>query len=257
MHKYFLGVRVDNLTKYMARAKIVNFLQKDGQSVIFTPNPEMLVKAYEDKNFKEILNSSDLNLCDGKGISIMTFGALQSIPGADFMFDICCIAKDKKKGVFLLGSGDADSVKKACINLNKKITNLIISGFHEGPVISEEKDGSIEVEKEVNKLILERIRRSGAEVLFVAFGQGKQEKWIKKYLRELPNIKVIMGVGGAFDFISGKTQRAPQFMRSVGLEWLWRLVKEPKRLKRIYTAVFIFPYLYITQYNDKEFYDKN
>ncbi|MCF6276472.1 MAG: WecB/TagA/CpsF family glycosyltransferase [Candidatus Magasanikbacteria bacterium] len=255
MYKYFLGVRLDKLTRRMAGKKIQVFLDGNSQYKIYTPNPEMLVKAHGDKGFREILNKADLNICDGKGISICSFGAMQSIPGVDFMLDICKIIEKKDVKVFLLGSDDAKVVRKTALNLTKVFPKLAISDFHEGPQVIENKDGSLWVEETVNNLVLERIRRSKADVLFVAFGHGKQEKWIERYLKELPNVKIVMGVGGAFDFISGSVERAPEIMQSFGLEWLWRLKNNPKRWKRIWNAVIVFPYLYITQFNEN--YDKN
>ena len=83
------------------------------------------------------------------------------------------------------------------------------------------------------------------DILFVAFGHGKQEKWINEYLRDLPSVKIAMGVGGAFDYLSGQTSRAPLWMRKIGLEWLYRLIREPKRLKRIWRAVIIFPIYFV------------
>ena len=255
MFKYFLGVRLDDLTRHMASKKVISFLDENFQYKIYTPNPEMLVKAHSDKDFKEILNKADLNICDGKGISICSLGTIQSIQGVDFMLDICKLIEKRNEKVFLLGSGDLKVVKRTALNLIKVFPNLTISDFHEGPQVSEKEDGNLEVEEVVNSLVLERINRSQADVLFVAFGHGKQEKWIDRYLKDLPNIKIAMGVGGAFNFISGEVERAPEIMRSFGLEWLWRLKKDPKRWKIIYNAVIVFPYLYITQFNDN--YDKN
>lgn len=249
MYKYFLGVRLDELTRHMAGKKALSFLDGNSQYKIYTPNPEMLVKAYNDKGFKEVLNKADLNICDGKGISICSFGVMQSIPGVDFMLDICKMIEKRGEKVFLLGSGDLKVVKRTALNLIKVFPNLTISDFHEGTQVIENKDGSLWVGELTNNLVLERIKRSQADILFVAFGHGKQEKWIDKYLKDLPNIKIAMGVGGAFDFISGEVERAPEIMRSFGLEWLWRLKKDPKRWKRIYNAVIVFPYLYVTKRN--------
>jgi N-acetylglucosaminyldiphosphoundecaprenol N-acetyl-beta-D-mannosaminyltransferase len=83
------------------------------------------------------------------------------------------------------------------------------------------------------------------DVLFVAFGMGKQEKWINENLRKLPSVKIVMGVGGAFDYISGVISRAPLFLRRIGLEWLYRLARQPSRIKRIFNATVVFAYFLI------------
>src|SRR5690606_12477114 len=95
---------------------------------------------------------------------------------------------------------------------------------------------------EHDELLRERIQSSGAEVLFVAFGAPKQEEWIARNVSHLPSLQVAMGVGGAFDFLAERKKRAPRWMRSWGLEWLYRLLIEPKRFKRIVNATLVFPW---------------
>jgi N-acetylglucosaminyldiphosphoundecaprenol N-acetyl-beta-D-mannosaminyltransferase len=95
--------------------------------------------------------------------------------------------------------------------------------------------------------ILEKIRAASPRMLFVAFGAPNQELWIARNLAKMPSVKVAMGVGGAFDFIAGKQKRAPQIFRSLGLEWLYRLMREPRRIVRIINAVVVFPFLVITR----------
>ena len=117
----------------------------------------------------------------------------------------------------------------------------MISGYNKGPEINENPacrfDGPI----------FDQINQSGAQVLFVAFGMGKQEKWIHENLSKMPGVKIAMGVGGSFDFISGKIKRAPLFMRQLGLEWLYRLIQQPSRIKRIFNATIKFPWLALTK----------
>ena len=90
---------------------------------------------------------------------------------------------------------------------------------------------------------MEKIREEAPDILLIALGHGKQEKWIAAHLPELPSVKVAMGVGGAFDFIAGRVLRAPRILRRLGLEWLWRLILQPSRLPRIWRAVIKFPIL--------------
>ncbi|MBI2038228.1 MAG: WecB/TagA/CpsF family glycosyltransferase [Candidatus Magasanikbacteria bacterium] len=248
-----LGINVSNISKKSALEKVVEFLKSDNQYKIFTPNPEMVVKAQKDEYFKQVLNSGDLNLCDGMGLQIFT--GIKRIPGVDFMLEVCKLVAEQGRGVYLLGSGNDKVVQGACQELSKKFPNLKISGYNKGPVLqevchSEQSEESLLSERkgsftsvQDDSVIVNEINQSGAAVLFVAFGMGKQEKWIYENLSKMPNVKVAMGVGGAFDFISGKINRAPLFLRKSGLEWVYRLIREPKRIGRIFNATIKFCYL--------------
>lgn len=232
----FLGIKVDEVSKEQALQKAVEFLNSSGQHKIFTPNPEIIVKAQKDEYFKKVLNSGDLNLCDGVGLQI--FAKIKTrVPGIDFMLEVCKLAMEQGRGVYLLGSGSDEVVGGAFEELEKRYPNLKISGYNKGPEIDERSvckfDGPI----------FDQISQSGAQILFVAFGMGKQEKWIYENLHKIPNVKIAMGVGGAFDFISGKVKRAPLFLRRLGLEWVYRLVQEPRRIGRIFNATAKFTYL--------------
>lgn len=239
-----LDVRVDNLTISEAREKVDLWLKSRGQKKIFTPNPEMIVLAERYPEFKDVLNSGDMNLCDGFGITLVSASKIQRISGSDFVWDLCELAAKNKEKVFLLGTGDRVVLEKAKEQLNNKIVQLDICGEDVGPDI-ELVDGKIKLDEGKNKLILEKINQSGAEVLIVAFGQIKQEMWIGEYLSEVAGVKIAIGIGGALDFISGQVKRAPKFLRAVGLEWLWRLVKQPWRVQRVFNATIKFIYYYL------------
>ncbi|MFH1947133.1 MAG: WecB/TagA/CpsF family glycosyltransferase [Candidatus Magasanikbacteria bacterium] len=238
-----LDVRIDNVNKKQVLETVADFLQSDKQNKIFTPNPEMLVDARKDQYFKEILNSGDLNICDGKGLEIASRGQLKRIPGVDLMLDICELAEKENKSIYLLGSGSDEVVKKTAEVLQEKFPLLKIVGHSMGPSITTEQHNNrttLVYNKDKNEDLMYDIITSAPDILFVAFGHGKQEKWIEENLIDLPSVKVAMGVGGSFDFISGKTKRAPVWMRKIGLEWLYRLVREPKRVGRIFKATFVF-----------------
>jgi N-acetylglucosaminyldiphosphoundecaprenol N-acetyl-beta-D-mannosaminyltransferase len=234
-----LDIRIDEINKIQALSKITEFLNSPKQHMVFTPNPEMLVKAQKDTGFKIVLNSGDLNLCDGMGVQLFT--GIKRIPGVDFMLEVCKLAAEQGKGVYLLGSGNEDVVRKACENLHAQFPNLPISGYNKGPVLSEASTSD-------DSMITDEINRTGAQILFVAFGMGKQEKWIYENLAKMPNIKVAMGVGGSFDFISGHIKRAPLFLRILGLEWVYRLIQQPQRIGRIFNATVVFVYLVVKSY---------
>ncbi|OGH72242.1 MAG: hypothetical protein A2921_03445 [Candidatus Magasanikbacteria bacterium RIFCSPLOWO2_01_FULL_43_20b] len=258
-----LGIRVDRIAKSEALEMVAVFLVSQKQNTVFTPNPEMLVDAQKDEYFREVLNSGDLNICDGFGLWLATKlslrgvrhsaddEAIQSsvvrISGVDFMLNICALAQEKNKSVYLLGSGDEDVIKNAAEVLKKKFGGLKICGFNGGIKIEKTDDDKITYDETGNEDILYDIIMQAPDILFVGFGHGKQEKWIYENLPQMPSVKVAMGVGGSFDFLAGKAKRAPKFMRVFGLEWLWRLILEPWRVKRIFKATIVFLYYLIWQ----------
>ncbi len=232
-----LDVRVDEVTQEEALQKAAGFLIGNSPKTIFTPNPEMLVKAYTDPYFKEVLNRGDLNLCDGRGLELVSGGKLERLAGIDFMLEVCGLAEKKGVSVYLLGSGSDQVVSMTAKKLQEKFPKLSIVGFDKGPRLTETVLETDDTCKQINHV--------QPTILFVAFGMGKQEKWIDQNLNKLPTVKIAMGVGGSFDFISGKIKRAPLLMRKMGLEWLYRLMSEPKRIGRIINATFKFLYLFI------------
>ncbi|MEK7644578.1 MAG: WecB/TagA/CpsF family glycosyltransferase [Patescibacteria group bacterium] len=243
-----LGVRIDNLKKNEILAKIAFFLTDGKQHLIFTPNPEMLVDASRDSHFQEILNAGDLNICDGRGIELMAKMKIERLAGVDLLLEICALAEKTGKTIYFLGSGDISGLEKLAKNIKSLHPNLAIAGYHPGPKLTLKKFGNSTVlndDEEENKLVVNDIIRKSPDILFVAFGHPKQEKWISKNISRLPSIKIAMGVGGAFDYLSGKTRRAPRWVRRRGFEWLWRLGREPKRIGRIFKAIVVFPFLVI------------
>lgn len=249
-----LDVRIDKVAKKQALEKVASFLDSQKQNKIFTPNPEMLVDARKDEYFQEVLNSGDLNICDGVGLVLASRGKLKKIAGVDFLLDICRLAQERGQSVYLLGSGDEDVIKQAAEALKRRLGGLKICGFNKGPKIERLEDYKIEYDDTGNGDLLYDIIMKAPDILFVGFGHGKQEKWIYENLAQLPSVKIAMGVGGAFDFLAGKVRRAPKFMRFLGLEWLWRLILEPWRVGRIFKATIVF--LFYIFYGNRERADK-
>ena len=241
-----LGIRIDTHTRETALQQAALWLGGGGQHTIFTPNPEMLVAAKKDPYFREVLNQGSLNLCDGRGIELVSRGQVTRIPGIEYMFDVCTLSAQKGTKVYLLGSGSIDTVEKTKNVLLKKFPTLHIVGVHPGLSI-QQSASRIEYTAEENEKILADIRKESPAVLFVAFGHGKQEKWISENMKRLPSVRIAMGVGGAFDTVSGRYPRAPKLLRHVGLEWLWRLCIQPWRIVRIWNATVRFLYLCVTQ----------
>jgi len=238
MKTEILGVKIDNLTTARALQKVEDFLKDGQQHYIVTPNPEFLVLAQKDEEFRQILNQADLAICDGIGLIFASWFLLQPlkqrIAGTDLMEKVCQRAVSRKWPVFLLGDKEDGLVEETADKLKKKYPGLEIESLNEILGCFEEK-----ITESVS-LVDNR-----PAVLFLALGAPKQEKWIAENLRKIPSVKLAMGVGGAFNFISGQVPRAPKFLRVIGLEWFWRFCCQPWRIKRIFEAVIVFPYLVI------------
>lgn len=237
-----LGVGIDNLILSEALGKAERFLNSGKINFIATPNPEIILAAKKDDEFRKILNSADLALADGVGLifasRFLKTPLKERISGVDFMPALCELAEKKEKTVFLLGGGEGVAEKTA-EELKKRFPRLKIAGTAGGT--------------KADNFPPQNIR---ADILFVAFGALKQEKWISANSAALESsgVKIALGVGGAFDMISGRLPRAPLFLHQIGLEWLWRLFLEPRRLKRIFNAVIVFPLsivkdMFCNQYN--------
>lgn len=208
----------------------------NGQHVIATVNPEFLMEARKNADFRSFLTTTDLNVLDGFGILLVSvlkgkFG-LRRMTGVAMTLELCRIAAAERKSVFLLGGFD-DVPRRAAIALQRRIPNLRIAGA--------ENEWNQSGRRLSDHDVLESIRRSQPDILFVALGQVRQEFWIRDNLRALPSVRIAMGVGGTFDFLSGNIRRAPDVLRRMGLEWVWRLLLQPWRWKRIFTAVIRFP----------------
>ena len=206
---------------------------------IVTMNPEILLFAKKDAAYCATIQRADLRVADGIGIVavLKLFGvAVPRVIGVDLADDIVKWASENHKKVCFIGGGDKHSATPALAEMKEKYENLI--GFAEnGGNVDTDGNGD-----EMNEEARMRIVMEKPNVVLVGFGHPKQERWIEKYLLDVPGIDVVMGVGGTFDYWSGLTPRAPKWLRSIGLEWLFRLVREPRRIKRILKAVFVFPF---------------
>lgn len=239
-----LGTKICQVTRDQAMSIAKEFLLSPKPHYIFTPNPEMVVDAQRDPSFTEALNQGDLNLCDGFGLSLFTH--TPRIPGVDFMLSLCALAEANNKSIYLLGSGNEKTIITTKENLLAQFPKLKIAGIDPGykiNLMTGEAGSWLDFDPRAREEAVHRLIMAAPDILFVAFGHNKQEQWIVSNVPDLPSVRLAMGVGGAFDFISGKITRAPRFLRALGLEWLWRLVLEPKRIKRILKAVVVFPFL--------------
>lgn len=243
-------IPISTLSKAAVLQKSAEFLDSNSLHTICTPNPEMLVKASTDQLFKNVLANADINLCDGFGLWLAAAGRCERIAGVDFMQALCALAEHRGERVFLLGSGREAVVEKARVKLKQTYPRLNIVGINTGPHITEAADGTLVIDAAENQSVLDAINGAAPSLLFVAFGMGKQEKWVAHYGKFLPSIRLAMGVGGAFDYISGFVPRAPRLLRKIGLEWMYRLVKQPQRAGRIFNATVRFGFLLATKQNN-------
>jgi N-acetylglucosaminyldiphosphoundecaprenol N-acetyl-beta-D-mannosaminyltransferase len=245
-----LGVNIDSISKNNANKVIKGFLDSDKQHYIATVNPEFLIAAKKDEEFWEILNKADLSLADGFGIVLMSYlippRIKSHIRGSDITFKLLQDAEDEGFKVCILNWNTSLSKKDDIeIVLENKYPNL------EFLVQDIERGG-----RDVN---LKEINDFAPKLLFVTLGARYQEKFIYTHLERIPSVRVAMGVGGTFDFLTEKIERAPIWMIKIELEWLWRLIKEPKfRIKRIFKAVIVFPVVFIRErIINPHFYRKN
>mgnify|MGYP001563941423 FL=1 len=206
MKKQVLGIKVDDVTIDEAVGLVGEWLNGKVKHYVVTPNPEIVMMAQKDAELKKIINNADLAIPDGNGLKLGT-DIVCNTPGIDVMEDLIKMASEKGFTTGFLGGRD-QVAKKTAERLQKKYKNLKVSFVSEEP-------GKI----------------PDTDILFVAFGAPKQEYWIADNLDKIP-VKVAMVVGGSFDYISGVVPRAPKLIRSLGFEWLFRLITQPWRIKR-------------------------
>lgn len=222
-----LEVRVDNLGRREILEKISSFLNEDKLRQIATINPEFVLQAQKDEEFKNILNNCDLNVADGIGIKFTFWWQREKLKyrmaGIDLMGEILKIANEKKLKVFLVAkSGGLSSWEETRDAILKKYPDLEIGGANL------DRDD-----------FLHNLQDLDYELIFCNFGAPFQEKFLNSQKND--RIKLAVGVGGSFDYLTGKLKRAPKWMQFFGVEWFWRLMLQPKRIKRIFNAVVIFP----------------
>ncbi len=218
-----LGVHIDKITAKDALVKAEEMVRTTGVSMIFTPNPEIVMAGYQDPSFRDILNQADLCTPDGIGVVYASRMIKNPVPERVAGFDLTCgllksIAKTGE-GVFLFGAkpGVAEKAKK---KLEETYPGLSVVGC---------RDGYFKPEDEPE--IIEQINQSGAKLLLVCLGAPKQEKWIYQN-RDKLTVNLCMGVGGALDVFAGEVKRAPEIFIKCNLEWLYRFLKQPSRLGR-------------------------
>jgi N-acetylglucosaminyldiphosphoundecaprenol N-acetyl-beta-D-mannosaminyltransferase len=219
-----LDVPVDSITMEEAVAKVGAFIEEGGAHSIYTPNAEIMMAAQRDPGLKDILTRADMLTADGAGVVLASKILRRSVPekvsGVDLVRKILKAYAGRGLRCFLFGSKPGVA-EEAAERIRTDYPGVVIAGCRDGYFTDSQE---IEIVQEINE--------ADADLLLVALGAPKQEKWIARY-KDVLNTRVCMGVGGTLDILSGKAQLAPDFFRRNGLEWLYRLYKEPKRAIRM------------------------
>lgn len=224
------GVEIQNIDAKENEEILRNFLKSDKLNRIYTPNTEIVMAAKRDENLKKLINSADLVLCDGIGLvyasKIRNKPIKERVTGFDTSIKLLELADEMGLNLYFLG-GKEGVAREAAQNVSEKYKNLNVVGYHNG-YFNSKLDGESSREEEK---IIDDINKLGADIVFVGFGFPRQEKWIDIHKDDI-NAKVIIGNGGVLDILSGRANRAPDIFIKLGLEWLYRLISNPSRIKR-------------------------
>lgn len=229
-------------------------LDKGERLWIVTANPEILLEAKFDQKYRSVLETADLRVIDGFGVfiakkvlGVIAFFKKTSdilrrktvrLTGVELAEHLVQMAHDKGLKVGLFG-GEFGEAETAAKEIRAAYPGIVIRAEQGGRV---ERDGG---EDGVTEEARSRMIMFGPQVLLVAMGHPRQEFWIAEHRQDFPEVQAIVGVGGTFNFWAGRIKRAPFILRAVGFEWFWRLLREPRRWKRIFRAVVVFPVLFI------------
>jgi N-acetylglucosaminyldiphosphoundecaprenol N-acetyl-beta-D-mannosaminyltransferase len=219
-----LGISVDSITMADAVAQIIALASVSPCRQVVTVNPEFIMAARRDPAFAAVLNNADLAVPDGAGLIWAARRRGRPLPervaGVDIVENVAAVAARQGLRVFLLGAQEGVAAAAAAV-LSARYPGLIVAGTFAGSPAAAE-----------DAAIVTRVNEAQAAILFVAYGAPRQDLWIERNRARL-RAGVAVGVGGAFDFISGRSRRAPRWMQQLGLEWLHRLYHEPWRWRRM------------------------
>ena len=218
-----LGVGFDRVHLAAAAERILRRLDADERTFVITANPEFVMLARRDETVAQIAREAQLVVADGSGVvaaSRLLGDGLPRVPGRLLIDALVPHLAQRRSPIFFLGAGPGVA-ERAAAELRRRARGLAVAGVHAGS--AEPEDDAVSVA---------RIRDSGAQVLFVAYGMPKQERWIARNLSALPAVRLAIGVGGVFDQLAGVQKVPPAVFHAVGLEWLWRLAREPRRWRR-------------------------
>ena len=221
----FLNANFDRLTpKQAVGALLERLFNRDGGRVFYA-NAHTMVTAAHDKDLEAALEKTDMLLADGSGVrwgsALLGTPLTYNLNGTDLVPALCKAGAKDGLSVFLLGANPGVAAEAAA-NLKSAYPGLVIAGTRNGYFAIDQTEE-----------VLEEIRKANPHILLVAMGVPRQEVWIDQHAEALPNI-TCMGVGGLFDFLAERVQRAPLFVRRIGFEWVWRMAMEPRRLWKRY-----------------------
>lgn len=217
-----LGVAFDNVTLNEALERALTLLEEDGPHLVATPNPELVQRANQDPEFSAILAGADLVIPDGVGVlyaaKILGRPLKERVPGIDFASALMERMAKSGKRLFLLGAAPGVA-EKAAANLAAQYPGLVVCGVHDGYF---KEDAPV----------ADAVRQARADVVFVCLGAPKQEKWIAAN-GAATGARLLIGLGGSLDVFAGNVERAPERFQKLGLEWFYRLCKQPSRIGRM------------------------
>lgn len=217
-----MGLQFDNITMEEALDAAKALLQGEHAARVVTPNAEIAYEALHDENMRTLLNSVELMLPDGAGVvlasKILKTPLKQKVAGVDFADGLLGVLETTGQSLYLLGSKPGVG-ELAAQKMMQKHPRLRIAGIADGYFQDETP-------------VIDKINASGADVLFVCLGAPKQEQFMARHQKAL-HVKLMAGLGGTLDSFAGTVKRAPKWMIRLNLEWLYRLIKEPKRFKRM------------------------
>lgn len=224
-----LDIPIDNLSYNSALEQIEKYIIERGNHIIVFANPEIILMARQIQEYKEYIKGASLVLPDGIGLiwasKILKSPLCERVTGTDMVYSLAKLSQKKGYSLYFLG-GERGVALVAKKNLEKMFPGVKIVGYYHGYFDENEE---IKIKSD--------IKEKKPDILMVCLGMYKQEMWIKRNFMDL-NVPVCFGNGGALDFVSGKRKRAFRWMQVLGLEWLFRLIQEPKRIKRQFKLIF-------------------
>ena len=220
-----MGIHLINSTMTQAIGLIQNCFENDLRGRVFYMNADCFNKVPSDQKYREVLDRAEFVFPDGVGVELVSrvLGSplTDNRNGTDMFPEICKLSVKKNYKLFFLGASQGVAEELAN-NVQKKYPEIKIAGTHHGYFAADEEAA-----------IINKINSSGADLVFVAMGAPRQEKWIDRNFERL-EARVVLAVGGLFDFFSERIRRAPAWVRRIRFEWVYRLIQEPQRLRKRY-----------------------
>lgn len=220
------GVKIHNVTMREAVQLVQDWIAGSNPvpRAVYTPNSEIIMQAHRNPEFRDILNSADLLVPDGAGVilasRILKTPLKEKVSGIDLVKNLFKVFSGENVSFYILG-GEPGVAEMAAVNLIAEYKKIKIAGYYHGYFRPEEEDE-----------VIRKINSAKPDIVLVGMGAPKQEYWIHRNLYRL-DCKVLIGVGGSIDVFAGKVSLTPEFIRKAGFEWLHRLIREPRRIKRM------------------------